>query len=90
MGDRELSNRDAERGVLLGMAHYQEVRSGAALALDQILFTDEKLGQIFNVLAELRDKERIDRVLLEDTAKRLGVTEDLSFLLSDSPQRGKF
>ncbi len=84
--DRDSSgNKDAEKGIILGMLHYSDVRRGSALALDPLLFTDSLCGRLFSVLSDLGDREEIDRVILRDGAKANGINEDLSYLFEEQP-----
>jgi replicative DNA helicase len=76
-------NREAEKGIILGMLHYPDVRSGSALALDELLFTDSAYRKLFPILADLGDRKEIDRVALQDMARTHGIKDDLGYLLEE-------
>lgn len=78
-------NIDAEKGIILGMLHYPDVRSGSALALDKLLFTDPTYKQLFPVLSDLGSSLEIDRLTLQNMAKKHGIDKSLDYLFEQEP-----
>jgi len=87
-GELDFENRDAEKGIILGMLDNLDVRSSAALALDEVLFGDPVYRRLFSILSGLGDRKEVDRVTLRDMAKEQGIDKNLDYLFEEqAPSR---